>query len=112
MGGVLGAAANPLTAHTPSLSPTHPHSHLSLTHSLSHRTLMISTSWSTPLPPLTHPHAHLSHTLSLSHTHTLSHRTLMISTSWSTPLSPGNSGCPSISSATTQPTDQTSIALV
>lgn len=32
----------------------------------------------------------------------------MISTSWSMPDSPGKSGCPSISSAMTQPVDQTS----
>jgi hypothetical protein len=35
-------------------------------------------------------------------------RTLMISTNWSIPLSPGNKGCPSISSAMTQPVDQIS----
>jgi len=34
----------------------------------------------------------------------------MISTSWSMPDSPGNSGWPSISSAITQPVDQTSIS--
>jgi hypothetical protein len=38
--------------------------------------------------------------------------TLMISTSWSTPLSPGNSGWPSSISASTQPMDQTSMAVV
>ena len=35
--------------------------------------------------------------------------TLIISTNWSMPDSPGNSGWPSISSAITQPVDQTSI---
>ena len=35
--------------------------------------------------------------------------TLMISTSWSTPDSPGKSGTPRSSSASTQPTDQTSM---
>jgi len=39
-------------------------------------------------------------------------RILMISTSWSTPLSPGKIGCPSMSSAMTHPTDQTSIVVV
>lgn len=33
----------------------------------------------------------------------------MISTSWSTPLSPGKMGCPSSSSASTQPADQISV---
>ena len=35
-------------------------------------------------------------------------RTLIISTSWSIPDSPGNSGCPSMSSAITHPVDHTS----
>lgn len=35
-------------------------------------------------------------------------RTLMISTNWSMPDSPGKRGCPSISSAMTQPVDQIS----
>lgn len=41
--------------------------------------------------------------------HTL---TLIISTSWSTPLSPGKIGCPSSSSASTQPADQMSMFAV
>lgn len=38
----------------------------------------------------------------------LKFHTLIISTNWSTPLSPGKIGCPSNSSANTQPADHTS----
>lgn len=38
----------------------------------------------------------------------LEFHTLIISTNWSTPLSPGKIGCPSNSSANTQPADHTS----
>jgi hypothetical protein len=39
-------------------------------------------------------------------------RTLIISTNWSIPDSPGKSGCPSMSSAMTQPVDQMSVLSV
>lgn len=59
--------------------------------------------------PTKHKVITFTHKCFLLHKRFTSTLTLIISTSWSTPLSPGNMGCPSSSSASTQPADQMSM---